>query len=525
MTHSVWIASAYVSAALAIVYFFLARIRRNYSSALQSAKDRISQLEVMTRDLVEDAARSSIAADAAGLGFWTFDVATHSLYWDEATYRLYGIATLDGHEPEAMQINRLQLEDRITTASSDNLTAELRDYDVEFDATHSNGAVRHLKAVGRIIRDVDGRALRVLGVTFDITERKRSDEQFRLAIEAAPTGMLLTDPNGSIVSANAQIELLFGYPRSELLGQSIEILVPTGFRTHIAQKSAPERFQGRRKDGTNIPVEIGLNPLITSDGEFVLSSIGDLSARLEIDRIRNEFVSTVSHELRTPLTSIQGSLGLLQSGAIGSLSSEAREMVAIAYKNSSRLVRIINDILDIGMIDSGKLTLRTTIVDLGDLLQQAVDANTGIAEKHAVRFVLEPVSNGNRVVADPDRLVQVVVNLLSNAAKFSPPGADVLIRVCPGETTVQIEVEDAGRGISETFKVHVFEKFAQADASSARRSDGTGLGLNIAQQLVQAMAGRIGFYPAAHRGTIFYVELPRSDAPPPKTPGVPFVGN
>jgi PAS domain S-box-containing protein len=488
------------------------------------APDRIMQVEALNRTLIEDGARSAIAADAAGLGFWTFDVAAKALYWDETMFRLYGVSATGDQEPEILRTSRAQLEAdiKLERSSGDAINGG-RDYDVEFSALHPNGAVRHLKAVARIIRDTDGRAVRMLGVTFDITERKRSDEQFRLAIEAAPTGMLLTDLRGSIVLVNAQVENLFGYPRSELLGRPIELLVPERFRATISEfgrgfSGGPTpplaEFRGLRKDGSEVPVQIGLNPLLTSQGEFVLSSIVDLSQRLEIDRIRNEFVSTVSHELRTPLTSIQGSLGLLQSGAMGVLSSEAATMVAIAYKNSGRLVRIINDILDIGTIDSGKLTLQMSIVTLAELLQQSVEANAGFAEKCGVRFQLAPVSPTDRVLADPDRLMQVVVNLLSNAAKFSPPGGDVLIRVVPGATTLRIEVEDFGDGIPEAFKVHVFEKFAQADASTARRFEGTGLGLNIARKLVEAMAGSIGFHSAATHGTIFYVELPRSDAAP-----------
>jgi PAS domain S-box-containing protein len=357
----------------------------------------------------------------------------------------------------------------------------------------------------------------------EVGERKRADERFRLAIEAAPTGMLLMDLSGSIVLVNAQIEKLFGYPRSELLGRPIEILVPERFRANIPDFrkglfSAPMAragdLYGLRKDGSEVPIEIGLNPLRTSDGEFVLSSILDVSQRLEVDRIRNEFVSTVSHELRTPLTSIRGSLGLLQSGAMGALPKKAAAMVAIAYKNSGRLVRIINDILDLSAIEAGKLMLKMSIVPLAELLQQSVEGNSGLAEKCGVRFLLEPVSADDRVMADPDRLMQVVANLLSNAAKFSLPGAEVRIRVRPGSTTMRVEVEDSGAGIPEAFKAHIFQKFAQADASATRRFEGTGLGLSIARKLMEAMGGSIGFDSIVDRGSVFYIELPRMDAAP-----------
>jgi CheY-like chemotaxis protein/two-component sensor histidine kinase len=199
---------------------------------------------------------------------------------------------------------------------------------------------------------------------------------------------------------------------------------------------------------------------------------------------------------------------------MGALPNKAAEMVSIAYKNSGRLVRIINDILDISTIEAGKLALQMRIVTLSELLRQSVEANAGFAEKCEVRFVLEPVSVNDRVMADPDRLMQVVANLLSNAAKFSSPGADVLIRVRPDSTTLRIEVQDSGAGIPEEFKAHIFTKFAQADASATRRFEGTGLGLSIARKLTEAMGGSIGFESALGRGSVFYIELPRMDAAP-----------
>jgi PAS domain S-box-containing protein len=515
-------ALASVSTAILLIRYFPSALRLPAPSAMH----RIVQLETLNQSLVEGSARSVMAADAVGLGFWTFDVATNALHWDESMYRLYGLLASQGEEPEALRESRSHLEDHTKSAlEATDAPDGGRDYDAEFRAVYPNGVIRHLKAVARVTRDAEGHALRMLGVTFDITERKHAEEQFRLAIEAAPTGMLLMDRKGSVVLVNAQIEKLFGYPRCELLGQPMEILVPERFRAGIPDYrsgsfSAPAalaaKLYGLRKDGSEVPIEIGLNPLLTSEGEFILSSIVDLSQRLEIERIRSEFVSTVSHELRTPLTSIRGSLGLLESGAMGALPDKAAEMVTIAYKNSGRLVRIINDILDISTIDAGKLALQMRIVTLAELLQQSVEANAGFAEKCEVRFVLEQVSVNDRVMADPDRLMQVVANLLSNAAKFSPPGADVLIRVRPGSTTMRIEVEDSGAGIPEEFKAHIFARFAQADASAARRFEGTGLGLSIARKLTEAMGGSIGFDSVVDQGSLFYIELPRVDAVPAK---------
>jgi PAS domain S-box-containing protein len=487
--------------------------------------DRTARLEAANKNLVLDNERFAVAADAAGLAFWSFDIATNMLQWDDRMFQLYGVSRTDEEQPYSLWANSLHPDDkeRCEQELAEALNGT-RAFDTDFRITHPDGAIRYLRAAARITRDTEGNAVRMFGVNFDITERKRADEQFRLAIDAAPTGMLLMNSDGIIVLANVQIESLFGYSRLELLGQQIEMLVPERFRVHHPEfregffgapkarsMGAGRDLYGLRKNGSEVPIEIGLNPLQTSQGMFVLSSIIDLSQRREMERLRTDFVSTVSHELRTPLTSIAGSLGLLQSGALGALPDKAAEMIQIAYKNSGRLVRIINDILDIGKLEAGQLALQMISVPLGDLLQQSVEANISYAEKYGVCFVLDNGAGGERVLADPDRLMQVITNLLSNAAKVSPAGANVHIRVRSGSTMIRVEVEDSGAGIPESFRSRIFEKFAQGDASAARRFEGTGLGLSIARKLIEAMGGSIGFSSVVGHGTIFNIELPRLD--------------
>jgi PAS domain S-box-containing protein len=375
--------------------------------------------------------------------------------------------------------------------------------------------------------EADGMQCTIAIVT-DLSELKRSeaelrlaDERFRLAMQAAPTGLLLTDPAGLIVEVNAQIEKVLGYPRTELLGRQFEQLVPKrpapdSCAARAGLLMAPEEPLDIRyalqKHGAKVPVEIAYTPFQTARGDLILVSVVDLSSRRELERARTEFVSMVSHELRTPLTAIIGSLGLLHSGVLGRLPPETAEMVKIAYKNGSRLQRIINDILDIGAIESGHMTTQTSVVSVAEVLQQSVEVSAGYAEKYGVRFLFEATPACTRVLADPYRLVQVVANLLSNAAKFSVPGADVRIRVRDGSRMVRVEVEDSGAGIPEQFRGRVFEKFAQADSSAQRRFEGTGLGLSIARKLIEAMGGQIGFSTVIDRGTIFHIEVPRADA-------------
>ncbi len=488
--------------------------------------ERATELAELNRALSQDNDRFALAAEVAGLGLWSFDLVGNALLWDERMVLLHGRSLLAGEGLFSAWTGNMHPADleKFERESADALKGA-RPFDLEFRVIHPIHGIRHLKSAARIRHDRDGRPSLICGVSFDITDLRRAEEKFHLAIEAAPTGMLLMDMDGRVVMVNAQIENLFGYARAELLGRHVEMLVPERLRVHQPEHrkeffkapnaqtmGAGSDLYGLRKDGTEVPVEIGLNPLHTSEGELVLSSIVDLSQRREIDRLRNDFVSTVSHELRTPLTSINGSLGLLQSGAMGALSDKAAAMVGIAYKNSERLVRIINDILDIGKLEAGQLALHPVSVPLSELLRQSVEINAAYAEKYQVRFLIDGGSADDRVLADPDRLMQVITNLLSNAAKFSPPGADVYIRILPGLSTVRVEVEDSGAGIPEAFRRQIFEKFAQADASPTRRFEGTGLGLSIARRLVEAMGGTIGFSTVVGQGTIFYIELPRTDA-------------
>jgi signal transduction histidine kinase/DNA-binding response OmpR family regulator len=265
---------------------------------------------------------------------------------------------------------------------------------------------------------------------------------------------------------------------------------------------------GRRKDGTEFPIDVSLNPIGSGEGLLVLSVIVDLSEQSRIGHLKDEFVSIVSHELRTPLTSIAGALGLLAGNAAGTLPDLAARLITIAHTNSQRLVRLINDILDIEKIESGRLVFDLKRVEVLSLVEQAIEANRGFADSYNVLVHLDAASTKGEVRADPDRLTQVLTNLLSNAIKFSPPGEKVVVATEKRGDVVRISVRDYGHGIPDGFKPRVFEKFAQGDASDTRRKGGTGLGLSIVKAIVEQLDGTVGFDDAPGGGTIFHVELP-----------------
>ena len=235
----------------------------------------------------------------------------------------------------------------------------------------------------------------------------------------------------------------------------------------------------------------------------------DITELKRIDRMKSEFVSTVSHELRTPLTSIRGSLGLISGGVAGQLPEAVKTLVGIASNNCERLIRLINDILDIEKIESGKMRLELQVVELRPLLAHALAANEGFGAAQNVGLSLHFPDENLQVNVDSDRVTQVITNLLSNAMKFSPPGGAVEVHVSRAGIGVRIEVRDHGPGIPEEFRNRIFQKFSQADSSDTRQKGGTGLGLNISRAIVERLGGNIGFDTEAGAGTTFFFELPQ----------------
>jgi signal transduction histidine kinase len=240
----------------------------------------------------------------------------------------------------------------------------------------------------------------------------------------------------------------------------------------------------------------------------LLRALRYATERKRLERLKDEFVSTVSHELRTPLTSISGSLGLLMGKAAGILPEPARRLLEIAHTNSQRLVRLINDILDIEKLESGRVVFNLRRIEVRSLVEKTIEAMKGFAEGHAVRIRIEESGATTDVRADADRLAQVVTNLLSNAVKFSPPDNEVTVSIEQAADLVRISIRDHGPGIPADFKSRIFERFAQAEATNARRQGGTGLGLSIVKQIVERLGGEVGFVDATGGGTIFHVELP-----------------
>jgi len=367
-------------------------------------------------------------------------------------------------------------------------------------------------------------------------ERGRAEELYRqqeILLDSVADGICGLDRHGKVSFANPAAGRLLGAPASSLTGKPIHDLLhgaaPATMR--CAEDCALRRASSRqaaasgednlfRLDGSYFAAEYSLTPIL-DQGHFSGSvlSFRDVSQRNALDRLKDEFVSTVSHELRTPLTSIRGALGLLSSGILGELNEKAANLLRIALTNSDRLVRLINDILDLERIQSGREPLAFRPVQLSRIVEQAIGDMQPVAEAAGVQLLHD--TSKAEIDADPHRLLQVLTNLLSNAVKFSPPNSTVSVMLRPGVSGVTLSVIDHGRGIPADKLEAVFGRFQQVDASDSRQKGGSGLGLAICRTIVLQHSGRVWAERNPIRGTTFRVFLPYHPVPLESPAAVP----
>jgi PAS domain S-box-containing protein len=414
-----------------------------------------------------------------------------------------------------------------------------------FHLLHREGVERVIAYRNRLLAE-PGKAPYVLGFGVDITEQVRAEEKLRALIhqsnsilESVGDGIFAFDTEGRATVVNPAACQMFGFREQELLGENIHVLVhhshPDGsdYPEHdcpilgTLQQFDSVRISDEvfwRKDGTSFPVEYVARPQF--DTQFdeaaaadpsaptrprkaigVVVAFTDTTERRALDRMKDEFVSTVSHELRTPLTSLRAALGLVTGGALKARPEKAAKMLDIAIDNTDRLVRLVNDILDLERIAGGKAELHSSTCDIDDLFRRAVKLHQTTAAKGGHRLAIRP--SGLHAWADADRILQTLTNLISNAIKFSPASSEIILcsRAIDAHE-VQIEVQDHGRGIPPDKLEHIFERFQQVDASDSRAMGGTGLGLAICRSIIAQHGGRIWVTSVEGQGATFAFTLP-----------------
>jgi PAS domain S-box-containing protein len=490
------------------------------SRALTLARDMTS--EVRARQ-----AETQAMNDASPLGIFRTDASGRCVYVNRMYEAISGVAAADaaggGWAASIHPVDRDQVMNEWESA-----TRAGKPYAGAYRFLRPDGSVIWASVKAAAIRE-GGRLLGYTGSVEDITERRQnmealneSRERLDLALEGSDLALFDWDLATGVVHLSGRWQEILGgddrptvttftelqalvHPEDMPVVQKKLYAVLKGQATFY---QVEHRVRNRRGEWQWI---LSRAKVVERDGTGhavrVAGTNADITARKEIERLKNEFMATVSHELRTPLTAIIGALGLMKESS-AKMPEDAAMFLDMACQNSERLAMLINDVLDLEKIESGQLQFHIEPLDIPAFLEKAVNVNTAYADKYGVRFqLLRPVPQV-QVQADAGRLLQVITNLMSNAAKFSPAGGTIDIAAEMRGLALRVSVRDRGPGIPPEFRDRIFGRFAQADSSDSRQKGGTGLGLSISKAIVEKMGGRVGFDSAPGEGATFYFELP-----------------
>ncbi|HEX7150702.1 MAG TPA: response regulator [Thermoanaerobaculia bacterium] len=515
-----------------------------YGRRLLDERQFVIDLEGLNAKLKESEDRFTLASRATSDVIWDWNIVANTLELSSSLITRYGYPQA-GKMDMNFWYEAMHPEDRERVGASLHRALDSGEdrWSDDYRFRRYDGSYAWVFDRGTILRE-HGKPLRMIGAILDMTERveaelevSRLSRQNEMILQSAADGIFGIDINGETIFVNESAAAMLGFTTDEMKRGRMHQLVhhshedgsPYAWNDcpayHAVQRgvetsTASDTFW--RRDGTAVAVEYSSRPMYDDLGELVgaVVTFRDVSERRAIEKMKDEFVSIVSHELRTPLTSIRGALGLLAGGRLGELPEKAHRMLDIAVSNTDRLVRLINDILDIERMESGKITLSRQICDTRELLEQVADVMRPMAERAQIH--LEVDACDVTLYADSDRLVQTLTNLVSNAVKFSGAGTTITLSAHAEAELVTFDVADEGRGIPSEKLDAIFERFQQVDASDSREKGGSGLGLAICRSIVRQHGGEIWAESEMGHGSRFRFTVPRISATAqPKTAATP----
>ncbi len=479
--------------------------------------------------MVEQSPDAMVATDAEGrIAVW--NRAAETIFgFDAAEARGVPIASLIVPEPLRDDEAALRREALVGSAARLEVLRHRKD-----------GVPLYVNCTASVARGPDGGVTHLVMHMSDVTRhRARRDAElvrsrFQTVLDNAPDAIVIVNGTGRIVLFNAQARAMFGHDPAATLGEPIEMLLPVRLqRSHLGQRvgylGAPRmramgegrELHGLRASGEEFPVEISLSPIETEAGRLVMSAIRDISERkrfeialreknLELERAsqaKDRFLATMSHELRTPLNAIIGFTGLMLMKLPGPLTPDQERQLRLVQASGKHLLSLINDLLDLAKIESGRVELQLAPVECAPVLEEVVQTLLPTAEAKGLWLRVVPPDAQARVRADRRALQQILINLTGNALKFTARGG-VSLEVS-GTTGVDIAVRDTGVGISEADRARLFQAFTQVGDAGTRKSEGTGLGLHLSTKLAALMGGRIDVDSEPGRGSVFTLRLER----------------
>jgi PAS domain S-box-containing protein len=476
----------------------------------------------------------------ARLGSWEWDPRTDEHFWSDEYYRLLGYEPGEVAPCGAIVQAAIHPEERplfLQSLASFYDIKEPTRFESEYRVVLPDGRVRYLHCHGEVLFDAAGRPARVLGTNQDVTEQRLAEQalrdseaRFRQLAEASFEGIAIHE-QGRILEVNRVLADMFGYTMDELIGRSVLELAAPESRGEIVSRIAanvemPYEATGLRKDGTTFPGELYAKQIPYQGRMVRVTAVRDISERKRaeaeltamnrelqrLSRLKDEFLSTISHELRTPLAAIQNASAILGKRKAGPLNDMQAHFVAIVSDHVKRLHRLVDDVLDFQKLEEGVMNFRPTHLDLRPVVLEVVNSYATVFAVRGIAVTVDLPSHPLNGRVDRDKITQLLLNLLSNAAKFTPEGGRVTVVGAVERDEIHLRVSDTGPGIAEGDRDRIFQKFVQLDGSLTRQVGGTGLGLAICKRIVEdGHEGRIWADGGPGEGTTIHIALPRCE--------------
>lgn len=523
------------------------------TTANESLKKEIAERKQAEAALELSEKRYKLAQRAANIGVWDWDIRSGEIYWSEQIEPMFGFDHGEfGRTYEAF-LKSVYPEDRLYVKDSVKASVEEgKKYDIEHRIVWPDGTIRWVRELGDVLRDENGVPVHMLGVVLDISKRRQSEEELRISEEkfrsittSAMSAIIMMDANGEIIFWNEAARKIFGWRAEEALGKDLHALLVPEQIQEASRKTLPlfkKTGQGKligkivehtaiHKNGEEVPIELSLSAVNIKGKWNAIGIVNDISMRKQAEetlkkakelaeaanKAKSDFLSSMSHELRTPLTAVIGFAEVLKDQYFGKLNERQTGYVKDIFESGKHLLSLINDILDLSKVEAGKMELELSEINITHLLEYSMIMIKEKAMKHRIRLDIQIPEelSGLEIQADERKLKQVMFNLLSNAAKFTPDGGAIEVEAKQVAQELIISVSDTGIGIAPEDQEKIFDEFYQVIGGKKDKTPGTGLGLTIAMRFVKIHGGRLWVESKGkNKGSRFYFTLPLRVEPP-----------
>lgn len=483
----------------------------------------ITKLKESEEELVSLKDRITLATQSAGIGIWEWDIPQNILLWDDRMYELYGIHKDQFTGAFEAWKKGLHPDDREREASKvqQALRGEI-DFNTFFRVVWPSGNIRTIEAHGIVQRDTDGKPVKMLGVNWDITEKKMYEDdlqKYRLAVDSATEGIIITDPSQKICYVNPAWCALNGYTSTEVIGMTVQLLKSENTKEHVycemreAMKKNTsyhsDEFVNRRKDGSEYNADLTIYPVkheYTKLVKYWVGILSDISVRKKDEMAKTEFVTLASHQLRTPLAAMRWSFEILLEKA-SHFTPVEKDLLEKSYTAMLSMTQTINTMLSVAHIDAKKVAVNPTIFSLRSLLQSVVEEFSAVAKKNNIALTIY-VPQECQLTSDSNILREVLLNILSNSVQYTLPGGTISVSLSHNDHQVMIAVTDSGIGIPQGEMKNIFKKLHRAENAIRHKASGNGLGLYIVRSLITILGGTVSVTSTEGKGTTFTVLLP-----------------